>query len=1113
VGTKGNTTTSATTSTPNSQALSAYSNVLNQAQSVAATPYQAFTGQLVAPINAQQTEGISGINQFADAAQPAIGQAEGLVQSAANPLTTSQINQYMSPYTQDVVNATQAQFNNQNQQQQQQVTGNAIAQGALGGNRTAVAQSELANQQQLAQAPVIAGLENTGYQTGLSTAENQFQQNPMTAGMNLGNLGVAGQTAGLSGASAQLGAGTTEQQTQQAQDTAALQQFEQQQAYPFQTTNFLAGIDTGVGSEMGGSTTGTTTAQVNELAQILGGVTSGAGLLGATGAYGSSGWLSSAGLKRGGVADLEDFIHRAVGGAVIRAYAGGGVANYIPSYATGGSPSAPPGLPWAMGPTYVPNVPIKSGPGAPKASAPSVSNNANPLASQASQVGSLAKSIQQGLNGPGTGGAAYQNSTGGFNGMSDSQQDAAQDAGLLGNARGGVVSFARGGVAGFDDGGVPTADDDPVSEDDRAKGIDLLKQGFGVQQTPDDNRSIGLDKLRKGDGIVAPDSIPGGEPAPKGVKPNDDRDAPLWDDGNGPQRLDPDADERWRRGNTIAPLGKPQPPKNHDDFQLTPTEVAEGNNGISFPPEITTGKSHGVAATSSPSVMAYSDDAPPKGIAPPPAKVAEQMAEHPNSFDWGASNKLWPALITAGAGMLASRASNFGNALGEGLQAGANTYSAENKQEQEARDNAAKLELERERIERPYSEMTASEKATQDREAAQQKAAQANQAVVIGPDGKPRVNQTYVEAAQATQKDMQPKVLTDTNPMTGEVTHSVYDPNTKKFTVYNSQGQAISPPADSPAAASAAASKVAPDIDPVKTVEQTGMTGLSKAQAAAPYNYSVHAPTIEKGMDVPEPDLSYIPRQSAASLKADAAKYLQTGQLPSAPASRNSPLAVMATNYRAAVQNYGNAIAQSRGLNPDQLAAMWRVAPDLPKFIIGTPGQATVSLGVAVSHLDTLKQFIDAAQFPDTPRFKQLQAAISREFGSSAATNVDAAASVVGPEIVKAIGIAGAGTAEEREKTSKMFMGGARQATDAIKVVQHLMAGQLDGKQRQAEAVGMPEEMFKSLIGNRAYDLLKGLDKTNGAALAPQDKQALDWANANPNDPRASAIKKKLGIQ
>lgn len=32
------------------------------------------------------------------------------------------------------------------------------------------------------------------------------------------------------------------------------------------------------------------------------------------------------------------------------------------------------------------------------------------------------------------------------------------------------------------------------------------------------------------------------------------------------------------------------------------------------------------------------------------------------------------------------------------------------------------------------------------------------------------------------------------------------------------------------------------------------------------------------------------------------------------------------------------------------------------------------------------------------------------------------------------------------------------------------------------------------------------------ATMSPADKQALDWANSNPNDPRSAAIKKKLGV-
>src|SRR5882672_9293311 len=248
----GKSTTTNTSTSPNPQAMAAYSNLLNQAGQVAATPFSTYGGEFTAPLNAQQQQAGSNINQYAGFAQPYIQQAAGYANQAAQPLTASNINQYLSPYTQDVVNATQAQFNNQNQQQLNMVRGNAAAQGALGGDREGIAEGITAGQQSLAQAPVIAGLYNQGYNTALSTAQQQ-QQNLGQAAYSLGNLGVAGQNAGLTGANAQLGYGTLGQSTSQAQDTALYNQFLAQQAYPFQTTQWQAGIDTGVGSQMGGT--------------------------------------------------------------------------------------------------------------------------------------------------------------------------------------------------------------------------------------------------------------------------------------------------------------------------------------------------------------------------------------------------------------------------------------------------------------------------------------------------------------------------------------------------------------------------------------------------------------------------------------------------------------------------------------------------------------------------------------------------------------------------------------------------------------------------------------------------------------------------------------------
>jgi hypothetical protein len=417
LGSKGSQTTTSTSSTaPDPQAYAAYSDLLKRAAGVAATPYQSYSGELTAPVNAQQTQGIAGVNANANYAQPFIGQAADYANQAAAPITGQQIAQYSDPFTQQVINATQAQFSDQNAQQQSALTGNAIAQGALGGNRVGVAQANLAGQQQRAQAPVIAGLASQGYQTGLQTALAQ-QQAKAQAAYSLGNLGVAGQNAALTGAGAQIGAGTLEQGTQQAADAAKYGQFQQQQAYPFQTAQWLAGLDTGVGSQMGGTSNGTQTQP------------------------GASPWNSIIG---GGLTLASMFLKN-----------GGGVAAH---YDQGGGVG---GTPYAGVAGWVPSIGISAGRGAPNApntAAPQKQQQLDPT-KIAQQASGLVDKIKSGfgygdpldLTPPGV--------ASGFGGDSSGYAYAGgPDSGLGGlYADGGLVQ----GVGRYDyGGGVPSPFDD-----------------------------------------------------------------------------------------------------------------------------------------------------------------------------------------------------------------------------------------------------------------------------------------------------------------------------------------------------------------------------------------------------------------------------------------------------------------------------------------------------------------------------------------------------------------------------------------------------------------------------------------------------------------------------
>ena len=328
--------------------MQAYRDVLNRAQQVGNLPYVPYTGELVAPLNAQQLAGISQINQYAQSAQPTMAQAIAYAQQAGQPVSQSLINQFVNPWTQQVVGATQAQFANQNIQQAQALRGNAVSQGAMGGSREMIAQAELANQQAMGQAPVIAGLESQGYLTGLNTALTE-QQALQNAAYGMGNLAMGAQNAALTGANAVVGAGTLQQQTQQAQDVAKYQQFLNQQAFPYQQVGWLAGIDTGVGSNMGGTSTSNFSMQgpsPSAKGQIGGAAMSGLGMLG----------------KGMGMAD---------GGRVTGMYRGGGVTGDSRQHLQGGGVAgAIGGWPYATASGYVPNVPLTHGPGPPQAHAP-----------------------------------------------------------------------------------------------------------------------------------------------------------------------------------------------------------------------------------------------------------------------------------------------------------------------------------------------------------------------------------------------------------------------------------------------------------------------------------------------------------------------------------------------------------------------------------------------------------------------------------------------------------------------------------------------------------------------------------------------------------------------
>ena len=144
------------------------------------------------------TAGMTPLEQATYAAQPAYQHAMAGTDAASQGYNAanyqSGIQGYLSPYLQNVVNATAAQMQNINQQQQQQMLGSAIGSGAFGGDRANIGLGALQNQQNLALGQTIGGLLQSGYQNAAQNYMTGLQQQGVLANQ-YGQLGGQAQQA------------------------------------------------------------------------------------------------------------------------------------------------------------------------------------------------------------------------------------------------------------------------------------------------------------------------------------------------------------------------------------------------------------------------------------------------------------------------------------------------------------------------------------------------------------------------------------------------------------------------------------------------------------------------------------------------------------------------------------------------------------------------------------------------------------------------------------------------------------------------------------------------------------------------------------------------------
>ena len=237
-------------------------------------PQVAQQAQLQKDAAALAKSGVGSYQPFLTSAQQALTTAEGLTGSQA-------YKQFMSPYQQDVIDATLQDFDRQAAMQRQRIGQSAMTSGAFGGARQGVAEAEYDAASDRNRASILSGLLQTGF--------GQAQQAAQQAFSNQGALAQAQQGLGQFLPQAQradiqtLGAVGGIQQSQQQAILDAQRQAAQTAAYePFQRLNvFGSGVTGLMGGMQNFGDVIKSTPDPSPLQSALGIGTSVAGILGA----------------------------------------------------------------------------------------------------------------------------------------------------------------------------------------------------------------------------------------------------------------------------------------------------------------------------------------------------------------------------------------------------------------------------------------------------------------------------------------------------------------------------------------------------------------------------------------------------------------------------------------------------------------------------------------------------------------------------------------------------------------------------------------------------------------------------------------------------------------
>ena len=276
--------------------------ILSKATTATAQPYNAYNAPRIAGFSPEQEQAFSGFKSSMGSYQPYIQSAAQNLQRGTGSFAAPGVaNQYMDPYTQNVVSGIGAAAGrNLYENLLPQVNRTFVGGGTFGGSRSAEFTARAVRD---ANASALSA-QNDALQKGYENAQGQFNTEAnrfVTSAPYMAALGSQAQTQGNLDLAGLEQIGLQRQQLGQRSADLSYQDFLNQKEYPYEQVQRLAAIG-GQPSAQGSGVMNTTAPKPSSTGQILGAITGGIGLLGATGAFGKGGYL---GFKDGGEINMK----------------------------------------------------------------------------------------------------------------------------------------------------------------------------------------------------------------------------------------------------------------------------------------------------------------------------------------------------------------------------------------------------------------------------------------------------------------------------------------------------------------------------------------------------------------------------------------------------------------------------------------------------------------------------------------------------------------------------------------------------------------------------------------------------------------------------------------